>query len=398
MAERTVYLDNSATTRLKGEVLDAMMPYFSGKFGNPSSLHTAGQDARKAIESTREKVVGFIGASSNREVIFTSGGTESDNIAIKASLEAGRKKNKKHIISSPIEHHAIIKTLQALKKAGGCELDLVPVNEKGIVKVKELEKLIREDTCLITIMLANNEIGTIQPIKEICEIAAKHKIPVHTDAVQALGKIPINVEELGISMLSASAHKFHGPKGIGLLYVKLGTPFTKQQTGGHHEWNRRAGTENVPGIIGFTKALELSVMHLDENAKKMSALRDRLEKGILEKVPETYVNGDTAKRLPNLSNIGFRYVEGEGIILSLDAEGISVASGSACTSETLDPSHVLTAMGVSPEHAHGSIRFSLSTDITEKDIDYTISKVTAAIERLRAMSPLYKQDAGGGGK
>jgi len=395
MAERTVYLDNSATTRLKDEVLDAMAPYFKQQFGNPSSLHTAGQEARKAIETAREKVVELIGASSNREVIFTSGGTESDNIAIKGSLEAGRKKGRKHIISSPIEHHAIIKTLKALEKAGECEFDLVPVNEKGIVRVGELEKLIREDTCLITIMLANNEIGTLQPIKEICEIAAKHKIPVHTDAVQALGKIPVDVENLGVSMLSGSAHKFHGPKGVGILYVRLGTPFTKQQTGGHHEWNRRAGTENVPGIVGFAKALELAAANLDEYANQMSALRDRLEKGVLEKISETYVNGDTGKRLPNLSNIGFRYIEGEGIILSLDAEGISVASGSACTSESLDPSHVLTSMGVSPEHAHGSIRFSLSTDITEKDIDYTISRVAAAVERLRSMSPLYNQSGGG---
>ncbi|MHC4661868.1 MAG: cysteine desulfurase family protein [Planctomycetota bacterium] len=397
MPERIVYLDNSATSRVRQEVVDAMLPYFTETYANPSSLHFAGQEARKAVEAAREKITDLIGASSNREVFFTSGGTESDNLAIKASLAMGAKKGRKHVISTGIEHHAVIRTLENLKKLGECDFDLLPVDENGIVRAEELKKLIRDDTVLITVMLANNEIGTIQPLKKICEIAARHKVPVHTDGVQALGKIHVNVGELGVSMMSASAHKFHGPKGIGFMYVKLGTPFKAIQTGGHHEWNRRAGTENVSGIIGLTKALELATENLDANTKKLVALRDRLEKGIVEKIPEITVNGHPEKRLPNLTNVAFRYIEGEGIILSLSAEGICVASGSACTSESLTPSHVLTAMGRTPEQAHGSIRFSLSTDLTEEDIDYTITKVTAAVERLRSMSPLYNNPASGGG-
>jgi cysteine desulfurase len=370
------------------EVLDAMRPVMLERYGNASSLHHKGREAKRILDDARVKIAALIGASSPEEIIFTSGGTESDNLAVFGTLKASRKKDV-HLVTSPIEHHAILRICENMPK-GECHVSYAPVDKDGIVDVAGLEKLIRDNTVLVSVMLANNEIGTIQPIREIAEICGARKVTCHTDAVQAVGKIPLNARDLGVDLLSFSAHKFHGPKGVGGLYVKKGTRIKKTTFGGHHERHLRAGTENVPGVVGMAKALEIAVGGMDGRAKKLASLRDRLESGVAARIPEVTFNGHREKRLPHIANVGFTYVEGEGIILSLDDEGVCVSSGSACTSEKLEPSHVLSAMGVEPVHAHGSIRFSLSEDITEADVDYTINTLEKVIKRLRQMSPLYK--------
>ncbi len=384
---KTIYLDNSASTRVLPEVLDAMKPVLLEDYGNPSSIHHKGWEARKILENARKRFADLIGAAESAEIIFTGCGTESDNLALRGTLLANEKKGR-HIITSAIEHHAILYVCENLA-CGSCTVDFAPVNRDGIVDPDDVKKLIRNDTVIVSVMHANNEMGAVQPLREMADACHERGVLFHTDAVQSMGKIPVNVRDLGVDMLSVSAHKFHGPKGVGALYVKKGTRINKISFGGHHERNMRPGTENVAGVVGMVKALEIAVAGMDERAKKLSSLRDRLEEGLSAKVPEIAFNGHREKRLPHITNVGFRYIEGEGIILSLDELGICVASGSACTSDELKASHVLTAMGVPAEHAHGSIRFSLSEEITEEDVDYTVDAVAKVVEKLRKMSPLY---------
>lgn len=379
-------MDNSATTRMFPEVLDAMRPVMLEDYGNASSLHHKGREARRILEDTREKIAAQIGAES-REVIFTSGGTESDNLALLGSLKAHAKKGR-HIITSPLEHHAVLLVCRNLAK-DTCDVSYVAVDADGIVDLDDLKNMLRDDTVIVSIMHANNEIGVIQPIEKIAEICRERGVTFHTDAVQSVGKIPVNARMLGVDMLSMSAHKFHGPKGIGAMYIRKGTRLRKTAFGGHHEHNLRPGTENVPGAVGMAKALEMAIDGMDARVKKLALLRDRLEAGISGRVEEITLNGSRNRRLPHIANIGFKYIEGEGIILGLDDVGVCVSSGSACTSDTLEPSHVLLAMGVLAEQAHGSIRFSLSEDITEEDVDFTVDAVAGVVGRLREMSPLY---------
>jgi len=385
---KLIYLDHSATTPVHPEVLEAMKPYFSDRFGNASSLHQAGRIARDAVESARQKIADYLKCEP-KEVIFTSGGTESDNLALFGTARANRSKGT-HIITSKIEHHAVLNTCNQLEK-DGFEITYLPVDKDGIVIIDEFKKAIKPQTILISIMHANNETGVVQPIEQIGKIAREHKIIFHTDAVQTMGKLKIELDKLPVDLLSFSGHKIYGPKGIGGLFIRKGTKIIPTQFGGHHEFKRRAGTENVPGIVGLAKAMEITHTNLESENKRLSALRDRLETGLIQKIEDIQVNGSRFKRLPNLLNISFNYVEGEGIILNLDSYGICVSSGSACTSESLEPSHVLSAMGLTPEIAHCSVRFSLGKDNTESDIDFTMECMVKVIKKLREMSPLYRK-------
>jgi len=383
---KRVYLDHAATTPVDKRVVAAMLPYFGEKFGNASSIHSFGRETRKAVEESREIIAGFIGASAN-EVFFTSGGTEADNLAIKGAVFAGKSKGER-VITSAVEHHAVLNTCKWLGK-NGWEVIYLPVDEFGIISVEKLKEAIDGNTVLISVMAANNETGSLQPISEIGKIARDKGVLFHTDAVQAVGKIPVDVKKLNVDLLSVSAHKIYGPKGIGTLYIRKGTKIEKLLHGGHHERNRRAGTENVPAIVGFAKAVEIAKSGMEEENKKLLKLRDKLEKTILSVIENVRVNGHPEKRLPNTSNISFEFVEGESIILSLDMKGVAVASGSACTSGSLEPSHVLSAMGVPPEIAQGSIRFSMGKDNTEEDVDFVARELKGIVSHLREMSPLY---------
>ncbi|MDD5852831.1 MAG: cysteine desulfurase NifS [Lachnospiraceae bacterium] len=385
--KKIIYLDNAATTQVDSKVLEAMLPFFTEYYGNPSAVYSFAETAKKAVEDAREKLAELIHAKKD-EIYFTGGGSESDNWALKATAEAYGNKGK-HIITSKIEHHAILHTCEWLEKHG-FEVTYLDVDEKGLVSPEELEKAIRPDTILISIMAANNEIGTIEPLAEIGEIAHKHGILFHTDAVQAFGHIPLDVDAMHIDMLSASGHKINGPKGIGLLYIRKGVKIRSFIHGGAQERQRRAGTHNVPGIVGFGKAAELALANMDERIKYETELRDYLIKRVSSEIPYTKVNGDLEKRLPNNANFCFRFIEGESMLILLDQNGICGSSGSACTSGSLDPSHVLLAIGLPHEIAHGSLRLSLSEKTTREDIDFTIDELKKIIERLRNMSPLYE--------
>lgn len=385
--KKIIYLDNAATTQVDPKVLEAMLPFFTEYYGNPSAVYSFAETAKKAVEDAREKLAELIHAKKD-EIYFTGGGSESDNWALKATAEAYGNKGK-HIITSKIEHHAILHTCEWLEKHG-FEVTYLDVDEKGLISPEELEKAIRPDTILISIMAANNEIGTIEPLTEIGEIAHKHGILFHTDAVQAFGHIPLDVDAMHIDMLSASGHKINGPKGIGLLYIRKGVKIRSFIHGGAQERQRRAGTHNVPGIVGFGKAAELALANMDERIKYETELRDYLIKRVSSEIPYTKVNGDLEKRLPNNANFCFRFIEGESMLILLDQNGICGSSGSACTSGSLDPSHVLLAIGLPHEIAHGSLRLSLSEKTTREDIDFTIDELKKIIERLRNMSPLYE--------
>lgn len=379
-------MDHSATTPVHPEVLEAMLPYFTKHFGNASSVHSFGRDAKNAIEEAREKIADFIGAQPN-EVIFTSGGTESDNFAIEGvAFENSKKGN--HIITSVIEHHAVLNTCKHLE-SHGFQVSYISVDEHGIVDLDHLKNAIRDDTILITIMHVNNEIGTIEPLKEIAVIAKENGIIFHTDAVQSVGKIPVNVNDLGVDLMTMSAHKIYGPKGVGALYIRKGTKIEPLIRGGHHERNRRAGTENVPGIVGFGKAVEIASANMEQESKRLWDLTEQLKDGLTERIEYVYENSHPTKRVPNIINLSFDYVEGESIILNLDIKGVAASTGSACTSGSLEPSHVLTALGLCASTAQGAVRFSLGRDNTKEDVDYIIEIMPEIINRLRKMSPLY---------
>ena len=383
-----IYLDNAGTTKLDKEVFEKMMPYFFDEYGNASSLHSLGQSAKEALEMAREKIAKCLNANA-REIYFTSGGSESDNQAIISASILGERKGKKHIISSKFEHHAVLHTLEKLEKKG-FEVTYLDVYEDGIVKVEDLKNAIREDTCLVTIMFANNEIGTIQPIKEIGQLCREAGILFHTDAVQAVGHIEIDVEDMKIDLLSMSAHKFHGPKGVGALYARRGVLLSTLIDGGAQEGGKRGGTENVASIVGMAYALEKAVNEMQETAKHEERLRNKLIEG-LSKIPHSALNGHREKRLPNNFNMCFEGIEGESLLLLLDDEGICASSGSACTSGSLDPSHVLLAIGRPHEVAHGSLRLTLSKYTTEEEIEKTLEVVPRIVELLRRMSPVWDQ-------
>lgn len=387
--QRMIYADNAATTRLSEKAFEAMKPYFCEYFGNASSLYQLGGQSQKAVDNARMVIAKCLNAQQPSNIYFTSGGSESDNWAIKGAAELGERKGKKHIISSKFEHHAVLHTLEYLEKHG-FEVTLLDVHENGIVRPKELEKAIREDTALVTIMFANNEIGTIQPIKELAEVAHKHGVIFHTDAVQAVGTVPIDVQELGIDMLSMSSHKFHGPKGMGALYVRKGIRLPNLIHGGGQERGLRAGTENTAGIVGMSVALQESVEKMSERNIRLEKMRDRLIDGLL-KIERSRINGDRISRLPGNVNMCFEGIEGESLLLMLDLQGISASSGSACTSGSLDPSHVLLAIGLPHEIAHGSLRLTFSDENTEQDIDDILTAVPQIVDRLRKMSPLWEK-------
>ncbi len=384
--QKFIYADNAATTALSKPVLDEMLPYLTTEYGNASSLYRLGGRAKAAVNTARERVAAAIGAEA-REIYFTGGGSESDNWAIKGIAEAMAKKGKKHIISTAFEHHAVLHTLEKLKK-NGFEITLLPVYENGIVRLSDLEAAIKEDTALVTIMYANNEIGTIQPISEIGEICKKHGVIFHTDAVQAVGNVKIDVKQENIDLLSMSSHKFHGPKGVGALYIRKGLVVPNLIDGGAQERGRRAGTENTAGIVGMGKALEIAVSTMNERNEKLIAIRERIIDGAL-KIERSRVNGDRVARLPGNVSLCFEGVEGESLLLMLDLKGVAASSGSACTSGSLDPSHVLLSLGLPHEIAHGSLRLSFSEDNTLEDADYILSVLPEIIERLRSMSPLW---------
>ncbi len=384
----TIYLDNNATTKTDEEVVKAMMPYLLDNYGNPSSIYKIGRENKKKVEDSREKIAKILNCEPN-EIYFTSGGSESDNTAIRGIAYSYKNKGN-HIITSKIEHPAVLETCKQLEKEG-FEISYIGTDENGIVDLEELKKEIKKTTTLITIMFANNEIGTLQPIKEIGEIAKNNNIIFHTDAVQAVGSILIDVKELNIDSLSLSAHKFYGPKGIGVLYVRKGIKFEKFVNGGHQERNKRAGTENVAGIVGLAKAIELAYRDLEEHNKKIKELRDYYVEQVKEKIPYIKINGDMEKRLPGNSNISFRFIEGEGLLLNLDLKGICASSGSACTSGSLDPSHVLLAIGLPHEIAHGSLRISIGKYNTKEEIDYLVENLVEIVGRLREMSPLWEK-------
>ena len=385
--KKTIYLDNAATTKTRPEVVEAMLPYFTEYYGNPSSVYEFATPSKKAIAEARETIAKSLGAKTN-EIYFTAGGSESDNWAIKATAEAYEFKGK-HIITSKIEHHAVLHTCEYLEKRG-FEITYLDVDENGTVKLDELKKAIRPDTILISIMFANNEIGTIQPIKEIGEIAKEHGIIFHTDAVQAYAHVPINVDEYHIDMLSVSGHKFNGPKGIGFLYIRTGLKLRSFIHGGSQERKRRGGTENVPGIVGMGKAVEIAMANLAERTAYEVELRDYLINRVLSEVPYVRLNGHRTNRLPNNANFAFQFIEGESLLIMLDMQGICGSSGSACTSGSLDPSHVLLAIGLPHEIAHGSLRLTLSEETTKEDIDFTVDEIKKIVEKLRSMSPLYE--------
>lgn len=383
-----IYFDNAATTPVRKEVVDAMLPYFTENFGNPSSVYQIAQINKKAVDDSRETIAKAIGAQAN-EIFFTSGGSEADNWAIKGIALAHKNKGN-HIITTKIEHHAVLHTCEFLEK-NGFEVTYLDVDENGMVHPEDVEAAIKETTILISIMYANNEIGTINPIKEIGAIAKAHKIPFHTDAVQAVGQVRIDVKDENIDLLSLSGHKINGPKGMGVLYIRRGLKIENLIHGGAQERGRRAGTENVAGIVGLAKAMEIAYTDFDVKIEKMTALRDKLIKGLLENIPYTKLNGHPTMRLANNSNIGVEYVEGESLLLLLDMNGIAGSSGSACTSGSLDPSHVLLAIGVPHERAHGSIRFTLGSQNTEEEIDKVIEVMPGIVQRMRDMSPLWEE-------
>lgn len=382
-----IYADNAATTQVSKAAVDEMLPYFSEYYGNPSSLYTFGQKAKEALEDARARIAACIGCEP-REITFTSGGSEADNQAILSAAAVGAKKGKKHIISTAFEHHAVLHTLEKLKKQG-YEIELLDVGKRGIVSAEQVKNAIRPDTCLVTIMFANNEIGTIQPISEIGAVCREKGVLFHTDAVQAAGHVHINVKEQNIDMLSISGHKFHGPKGVGVLYAKKGVILENVINGGAQERGKRAGTENLPAIRGMMKALEDACGNIDSYSQRLIPLRNKLIEG-LRSIPYSELNGDFEQRLPGNVNFCFEGIEGESLLLLLDQKGICASSGSACTSGSLDPSHVLLAIGRPHEVAHGSLRLSLGEDITESDIDYIVTSVKEVVERLRSFSPLWR--------
>lgn len=384
---KQIYFDNAATTAVEPEVVETMLPYFTEAFGNASSPHGYGRSARQEMEKARDQVASLIGAKPE-EIIFTSGGTESDNLALFGVLEAEEKKGK-HIITSMVEHHAVLHTCEYLEKIGKAEVTYLPVDENGLIDPAEVEKAIRPDTVLISIMLANNEIGTIQPIAKIGEIAKKHQVTLHTDAVQAVGAISVDVNELNVDLLTLTAHKIYGPKGIGALFVRKGTRIKPLIHGGSHERNLRAGTESVVQIIGLGKAAEIAQRELKEDGERITKLRDYIISEVLEKIPHSRLNGDSVHRLPNNVNMSFSFLEGEALLLMLDMKGIACSSGSACTSGSLDPSHVLLAIGLDHETAHGSLRITLGRHSTKEEADYLIQELPPIVARLRMMSPLW---------
>lgn len=382
-----IYADNAATTKMSKAAVAAMLPYMEEIYGNPSSLYSAGQEAKEALERARGEIAAIINAQP-REIYFTSGGSEADNQALRSAAAFGKKKGKRHIISTAFEHHAILHTLKALEKEG-FEVTLLPVHENGIIRLSELEEAIRPDTCLVTIMMANNEIGTIQPVSEIGALCRERGVLFHTDAVQAVGHLPIDVQAEKIDMLSSSAHKFHGPKGVGFLYVRKEVPLMNLIEGGAQERGKRAGTENVAGIVAMAAALKESASGMEENTGRMTALRNRLIDG-LQAIPHSALNGDREKRLPGNVNFCFEGIEGESLLLLLDDRGISASSGSACTSGSLDPSHVLLAIGRVHDVAHASLRLSIGEDTTEEEIDYMIQSVREVVDYLRSFSPVWR--------
>ncbi|WP_314881558.1 cysteine desulfurase NifS [Filifactor alocis] len=388
MDRKYVYMDNSATTAVKQEVLDQMMPIFTEIYGNPSSIHQAGQIAKVYVDKARMQVASLLNASLD-EIYFTAGGSESDNWALKGVAEKYRKKGN-HIITTKIEHHAILHTCEYLEKQG-YEVTYLDVDEYGVVDLEQLKKSITDQTILISVMFANNEIGTIQPIEEIGKIAKERKILFHTDAVQVIGNVDIDVHKLNIDMLSMSGHKIHAPKGIGVLYIRKGLILPNLIHGGAQERKRRAGTENVPGIVGLGKACEIAKQHMENHIAHCTKLRDRLIEKVTQKIPYTLVTGSLEHRLPGLASFCFKYIEGEALLLSLDMKGIAGSSGSACTSGSLDPSHVLMALGLKHEIAHGSLRLSLSDFNTEEEVDYVVEELAVIVQRLRNMSPLYDE-------
>ena len=384
---KLIYLDNAATTQVYPEVLQEMLPYFSEVYSNPSAIYSFASESKKAVDKARTSVAELINAKTD-EIYFTGGGSESDNWALKATADAYASKGK-HIITSTIEHHAILHTCAYLEKKG-FEITYVNVDENGKVKLDELEAAIRPDTILISIMTANNEIGTIQPVREIGRIAHEHGVLFHTDAVQAFGHIPIDVDEMNIDMLSASGHKINGPKGIGFLYIRTGVKIRSFIHGGAQERKRRAGTENVPGIVGFCNAAEIDAANMEERIKYESELRDYLMDRVIAEIPYARINGSRENLLPNNANFSFQFIEGESMLIMLDDKGICGSSGSACTSGSLDPSHVLLAIGLPHEKAHGSLRLTLSEEITKEDVDFVVEQIKAIVDRLRSMSPLYE--------
>lgn len=387
MKEKIIYLDNAATTKMSLSAINAMLPYMDNVYGNPSSLHSVGQRSNEALVNARERIAKLLGCEA-REIIFTSGGSEADNQAIISAARIGEKNGKKHIVSTAFEHHAVLHILSKLEKEG-FEVTLLDVHENGLVTPDQVREAIREDTCLVTVMYANNEIGTIQPIEEIGAVCHQKGVIFHTDAVQAVGHLHIDVRKQNIDMLSMSAHKFHGPKGIGVLYARKEIRLTNLIEGGAQERGRRAGTENVPAIIGMTAAFEESCSHIDKNTEKLIALRDKMISGLSE-IPHSILNGDATSRLPGNVNFCFEGIEGESLLLLLDDKGICASSGSACTSGSLDPSHVLLAIGRVHDIAHGSLRLSFSNENTEEEIDYTIRSVKEVVEYLRSISPIWR--------
>ncbi len=385
---KRIYVDNAATTKVALEVVEAMLPYFTENFGNPSSIYAEGREAKKAIERAREQVAKAIGADP-KEIYFTGSGSEADNWALRSTAKALKSKGN-HIITSSVEHHAVLHTCQDLEKQG-YEVTYLPVDKYGMVSPEDVKAAIKDTTIMISIMTANNEIGTIMPIAEIGEIAKSAGVVFHTDAVQAVGNVHIDVNEMNIDMLSLTGHKFHGPKGSGALFVRNGVRLISFITGGAQERMRRAGTENVPGIVGLGKAIEMATANINQKQKKLTALRDAYIKKVLETIPYSHLNGHPTKRLPGNANISFEFIEGEGMLLSLDMKGISASSGSACTSGSLDPSHVLLAIGLKHEEAHGSLRVSFGEDNTMEDVNYIADSLKEIVERLRMMSPLYEE-------
>jgi len=380
-------MDHNATTPTDPRVVEAMLPYFGERYGNPSSPYELSQWTRRAVEGARETVAASMGCAP-REVVFTSGGTESDNMALKGVAFANLERPG-HIITTRIEHHAVLHTATYLRDRFGLDVTFVGVDETGRVDPADVEGACRGDTILVSVMLANNEVGTVQPVREIAALARERGILVHTDAVQAIGKLPVDLGELGVDLLSMSSHKIYGPKGVGFLYVKRGVSFDPLSHGGSHEWSVRAGTENVPGIVGLAKALELAVRGMPEESARLSDLTSRLEKGILESIPDVSINGHPTERLPGTLNVSLHYVEGESVVLALDMEGIAVSTGSACTTDSAEPSHVLSAMGVPPNIAQGSVRFGLGRSTTQADVDRVLDVLPGAVERLRTISPLH---------
>lgn len=394
MAIKQIYLDNSATTRVDDEVVQAMLPYFTEAFGNASSTHRWGQQAKQAIETARQQVAQLINAQPS-EITFLSGGTEADNLAIKG-IAAAHAAAGKHIITSQIEHPAVLASCAELEKQGW-SVTRLPVYQEGIVRLSDVKAALRDDTVLVTLMHSNNEIGTLQPIADIAALIKERRavgqrhLYLHTDAVQSIGKTPVDVQALGVDLLALTAHKFHGPKGIGVLYVRKGVRLTAQMHGGHHERDRRAGTESVPLIVGIGKAAELARVHLAERMEQLRGLRDYLEAGLLEKIPDIARNGDAQQRLPHIANFNFDFVEGEGLQISLDLKGVAVSTGSACASGSVEPSHVLVALGLNQDNGRGALRFSFGKDNTKEEVDYVLATLPPLVEKLRRLSPLAKQ-------